>query len=115
MSRIVFDRRKYGNEKTEVDGILFDSKKEAERWYELKLLERAGVIKDLDRQVKYELIPSQRIDGKVVERSVSYIADFTYTENGIAVVEDVKGYRPDDYIIKRKLMLFIHGIRIRET
>lgn len=106
---------KYNSIKTEVDGIKFDSKKEANRYLELKTLERAGEISHLARQVKYELIPSQRVDGKLVERPCSYIADFVYLENGETVVEDTKGYKTPDYIIKRKLMLQVHGIRIREV
>lgn len=107
--------QKYRSKKTTIDGITFDSKKEANRYLELKLLERAGEISHLTRQVKYELIPSQRVDGKLVERSCSYIADFVYLENGETVVEDTKGYKTPDYIIKRKLMLQVHGIRIREV
>lgn len=106
---------KYNSIKTEVDGIKFDSKKEANRWQELKILERAGEISHLTRQVKYELIPSQKVDGKLVERPCSYIADFVYLEDGETVVEDTKGYKTPDYIIKRKLMLQVHGIRIREV
>lgn len=106
---------KYRNKKTMVDGILFDSKKEANRWIELKLLERAGQITDLERQVKYTLIPSQRIDGKVVERAITYTADFVYLENGEKVVEDTKGVRTKEYILKRKLMLYMHGIVIKEV
>lgn len=79
------------------------------------MLERAGEITDLERQKRFELIPTQKIDGKTVERPVSYIADFCYVEDGKPVVEDCKGMRTDVYIIKRKLMLFIHGIRVRET
>lgn len=79
------------------------------------LLERAGAIQGLKRQVRFELIPSQRYDGKVIERPVRYIADFTYTENGNLVVEDVKGMRTKDYILKRKMMLYLCGIRIREV
>lgn len=113
---------KYGNRKVIRDGIEFDSIKECQRYCELKLMQRAGVISDLQLQVPFELIPSQRIDGKVVERAVNYIADFTYTiadcpyseQNGEQVVEDTKGMRTKDYIIKRKLMLWVHGIRIRE-
>ena len=103
---------KYHNIKTTTsDGIEHDSRKEARRWCELKLLERAGKITDLQRQVKYELIPKQ--DG---ERACHYVADFVYIdcETGEKVVEDTKGKKTKDYIIKRKLMLFIHGIRIRE-
>lgn len=69
---------KYHSKRTEIDGILFDSKKEAQRYQQLKLMERAGVICDLKRQVKYELIPSQYIGGKCVERAVTYISDFEY-------------------------------------
>lgn len=106
---------KYNSKKTVVDGQTFDSKKEATRYQELVLLEKAGVIKNLSRQVKFVLIPSQRDEnGKVIERECSYKADFVYTEGGETVVEDVKGYRTKEYIIKRKLMLHVHGIRIRE-
>lgn len=109
---------KYNSKKTVVDGQTFDSKKEANRYQELLLLEKAGVIKNLSRQVKFVLIPSQRDEnGKVVERECSYKADFTYEEEGgiKTVVEDVKGYRTKDYIIKRKLLLYQYGIRIREV
>ena len=108
--------QKYGNRKTEVDGLLFDSKKEAERWCELKLLERAGVISDLFRQMPITLLPAQRNDkGKVIERPVKYVADFMYTENGQTVIEDVKGVRTKEYIIKRKLLLWRFGLRIKEV
>ena len=103
---------KYHNIPTKTaDGILHDSRKEARRWCELKLLEKAGKISDLDRQVKFELIPKQ--DG---ERACHYVADFVYhdTETGEKVVEDTKGKKTKDYVIKRKLMLYIHGIKIRE-
>ena len=95
--------------------MTFDSVKEYRRFCELRLLERAGAITELERQVKFELIPSQRIAGKVVERACAYIADFVYMENGKKVVEDTKGFRTPDYIIKRKLMLWVHGIRIKEV
>jgi hypothetical protein len=106
---------KYHNKKVTYNGIAFDSKKEARRYSELLLLERAGVITDLQMQVPFVLIPSQRINGKVVERECKYIADFVYTENGKKVVEDTKGIKTKDYIIKRKLMLYTHGIQIREV
>jgi hypothetical protein len=92
------------------DGQVFDSVKEYHRWGCLRLLERAGAIKDLKRQVKFELIP--RIGD---ERPCNYIADFTYQEDGKLVVEDVKGVKTDAYKIKKKLMLWVHGIRIKET
>lgn len=107
---------KYNSKKTVVDGQQFDSKKEARRYQELLLLEKAGEIKNLSRQVKFVLIPSQRDEnGKVVERECSYKADFTYEEGIKTVVEDVKGFRTKEYIIKRKLMLWQYGIRIREV
>lgn len=105
---------KYGSRKITRDGITFDSQKEYRRFCELCLLERAGKVTDLQRQVKFELIPSQRISGKVVERACTYVADFVYQENGEKVVEDTKGFKTKDYIIKRKLMLWVHGIRIKE-
>ena len=108
-------RSKYGNRKMTRNGETFDSAKEARRYGELVLLERAGQIFDLKRQVKYELIPTQKIGGKVAERACTYVADFVYIEDGKTVVEDAKGFRTKDYIIKRKLMLFIHGIRIKEV
>ena len=107
---------KYRAKKTEVDGIVFDSKKEARRYQELKLFEKAGVISDLQTQVKFVLIPAQRINGKVVERECSYVADFVYLdEAGKKVVEDTKGVKTKDYIIKRKLMSWVHGINIKEV
>lgn len=91
-------KTKHNNRKTEVFGILFDSGKEAKRYAELRLLELSGDISGLERQVKYELIPKQND-----ERACHYIADFVYVENGKTIVEDVKGFRTRDYIIKRKL------------
>lgn len=108
---------KYNNKKITVDGQVFDSKKEANRYKELRLLEKAGAIKDLRMQVKFTLIPAQRDEatGKVIERECSYKADFVYEEDGKTVVEDVKGFRTKEYVIKRKLMLWRYGIRIREV
>ncbi len=107
--------KKYGNRKITKDGITFDSVKEYKRFCELSLLERAGEITELQRQVKFLLIPSQKIDGKVIERPVHYVADFVYQQDGQTVVEDTKGFKTKDYILKRKMMLHIHGIRIREV
>lgn len=104
-------QNKYKNEKIKRDGETFDSKKEYLRWCDLKLLERAGEITDLRRQVKYDLIPKQ--EG---ERAVSYIADFVYKDrDGLTIVEDTKGVRTPEYIIKRKLMLYMKGIKISEV
>ena len=107
---------KYGNRKTVVDGITFDSKKEATRYAELKLLQRAGEIFDLQRQVPFTLIPKQTRDGKVIERPCVYKADFVYKEkDGTEVVEDVKGVCTKEYRIKKKLMLWQFGIVVREV
>lgn len=107
---------KYRSKKTEVDGIVFDSLKEARRYQQLKLMEKAGIICNLKRQVKYELVPAQYIDEKCVERAVTYTSDFEYDDvNGKHIVEDTKGVRTKDYIIKRKLMLHKYGIYIREV
>lgn len=105
---------KYHAQKTRLDGMTFDSQKEARRYAELRLLERAGQIKDLRHQVKHELIPAQKVNGRIAERACGYIADFVYEENGQTVVEDVKGFRTKEYLIKRKLMLRVHGIKTRE-
>ena len=106
----------------------FDSKKEWRRYGELTMLERAGKITDLRTQVKYVLIPAQREPdimgprggrkpGKLIEHECSYVADFVYHDlaTGETVVEDTKGFRTKDYVIKRKLMLWVHGIKIREV
>lgn len=119
-------RTKYYSKKITRNGITFDSQKEYRRFCELSLLEKAGAITDLKRQVEFVLIPAQRepdkvgvrggiIKGKTLELAVKYVADFVYTEDGKTVVEDTKGFRTKDYIIKRKLMLYVHGIRIREV
>ena len=107
---------KYHNRKIVREGETYDSVKEYRRAKELELLEKGGVIKDLKRQVRFEIIPSQRgEDGKVIERPVTYIADFVYFEGDKLVVEDTKGFRTKDYIIKRKLMRYLLGINIREV
>jgi hypothetical protein len=118
-------RNKYHAHKVKVGDEVFDSKKELHRYEELCLLEKAGQIRKLRRQVKFILIPAQRELiakkgegyrwGNVIEREVSYIADFVYEENGKIVVEDVKGVKTREYIIKRKLMLYMHKIRVREV
>ena len=113
------------------DGIEHTSIKESRRWNELLLLQRAGQIKDLKRQVKFELIPAQREQGtigkrggikqgKLIERELSYIADFVYidTKTGQMVVEDAKGYKGGTiyalFVFKRKLMLYVHNIQVKE-
>lgn len=117
---------KYNAKKVTVDGITFDSKAEYKRYNFLKTMEKAEFISDLRRQVPYTLVPAQRepdkvgkkgaiIKGNLIERPVTYKADFVYIQNGKTVVEDVKGSKTKDYIIKRKLMLYVHGIRISEV
>lgn len=121
---------KYGAKKIVTDEGTFDSKKEFERWQQLKLLVVGGCVRRLRRQVPYELLPEQREPswtgkrgaihkGKVIERSCTYIADFVYEEkrgdDWVHVVEDCKGMRTADYIIKRKLMLYMYNVRIKET
>lgn len=114
---------KYNSQKSTVGGITFDSKKEADRYAELKMLERLGVIHSLEMQKKYELIPAQKLPMPVmskgcmkkVERSLTYTADFVYVKDGQTIVEDVKGMQTEVYKIKRKLMLYIHGIQVMEV
>ena len=103
---------KYSAKKIVLDGITFDSRKEARRYHELKLMERAGLISDLRMQEEFVLIPKC---GK--ERPAKYHADFSYVENGKKVVEDVKSRatKTKDYILRRKLMNYVHGIEIREV
>ena len=93
----------------------YDSRKEHRRANELKLMQRAGLISNLRQQVKYVLIPTQRDPaGNLLEKECSYYADFVYDKDGVSVVEDTKGFRTPEYRIKRKLMLRIHGIVIKE-
>ncbi len=120
---------KYRNTKVEYNGEVFDSKKELRRYQQLELMEKAGEIRNLRKQVKYVLIPAQREPdvigkrggikkGRVIERECAYMADFVYEDakTGETVVEDVKSdiTRTTEYRIKRKLMLFVHHIRIKE-
>lgn len=119
--------RKYGNRKLKFGENTFDSMKEYNRYLDLLQMEKEGKIKELQRQVKYLLIPAQRepstigarggiIKGKLLEREVAYYADFVYrlADTDTLVVEDTKGVRTTEYILKRKMMLFFHGIRIKE-
>lgn len=120
---------KYHNHKVEMDGYTFDSTKERNRYAELKLMQKAGMIYGLEIQKKFTLIPTQREPdtvgkrggkhrGKVIERECAYFADFAYyTKEGDLVVEDVKSEatKTEQYKIKRKLMLYTHGIQITEV
>lgn len=107
---------KYGNHKVVIDGEkVADSKHEFRRLNDLIVLQRAGEIKDLQTQVRYKLIPSQKICGVKV-RGTDYVADFVYwTNDGQFVCEDAKGHKTADYIIKRKLMKMIHDIDVIEV
>ena len=121
---------KYHSQKIKTsEGLVFDSKKEYKRFCELQMLEAAGTITDLHRQYKFVLVPAQRepdtigkrggiIKGKLIERELAYIADFVYMLDGKVVVEDVKGYKGGGaynvFKIKKKLMLYFHGIKIQE-
>lgn len=120
--------RKYRNNKIITDSGTFDSNKEYRRYLELLYKVKECEIADLERQVKYILVPAQREHdtkgprggvkkGKLLEHEVAYYADFVYKDlrTGETVVEDTKGIRTHDYIIKRKLMLYVHGVRIREV
>lgn len=108
------------------DEGIFDSKKEYKRWLALKKMQQAGEISDLQRQVSIELIPAirepdiigprgGRKPGKLIERKSYYVADFVYTQNGVKIVEDSKGVRTKDYVLKRKILLWRYGIRVKET
>ena len=101
---------KYHNITTTIDGIRFDSRKEANRFYQLRLMERAGEISNLRRQVEYELIPAQKTPAGRAVRPVKYVADFVYEDHGKTVVEDVKGVKTREFRIKSKLMLWRYGI-----
>jgi len=106
-------KQKYGNQKIEIDGILFDSKAEARYWGHLKIRVMAGEITNLRRQVTYEIAPSVVIGGRK-RPPLRYIADFVWDEGGKTVTADVKGVAPEAYRIKRHLMKAIHGIDILE-
>ena len=110
---------KYHYKKTEVNGIVFDSRHEAERWIELRYMERAGLIYELQRQVPFVMIPTQRdeVTGKLLEKETKYYADFTYRDRQThkLVVEDAKGMKTDVYKLKKKLMFWRYGIKIREV
>ena len=107
-------RSKYHAKKTVVDGITFDSRREADRYLVLKGMEEEGAIDGLRRQVRYELVPAFDVDGRHY-RPVFYVADFVYTEDGKEVAEDVKGMRTEVYRLKSKLFAKRYGMSIKET
>ena len=97
---------KYNAKKTVVDGIEFDSAKEAKRYAKLRALEDAGKIQGLRLQVPFELLPSFECDG-VKYRGMKYVADFVYYRDGKVVVEDCKGFKTAEYKLKKKLMAYL--------
>lgn len=107
---------KYHNRRVTVDGISFQSVKEASRWQELRLMERAGEIVGLKRQLRIELVPKTKL-----YRAVSYVADFVYFDKraGKTVYEDVKGYKGGSayqlFTLKKKMLYWRHGIEIKEV
>lgn len=108
---------KYRNEKITINGVKYDSKKEAKRAEQLETQQRLGIITDLEKQKKYVLQPSFKFLGKTI-REIAYVADFVYMENGNLVVEDVKSpiTRANPvYKIKKKMMMYVHGIEIKEV
>lgn len=110
-------RSKYGNQKTEVNGVKYDSKKEAKRAEQLELQQRLGIIKNLERQKKYVLQPSFKFAGHTI-REIAYVADFVYTENGEQIIEDVKSpitRKNPVYKLKKKMMMYVHGIEVKEV
>lgn len=106
---------KYHNTIVWVNGMRFDSKKEYERWRELQILERAGKISNLQRQVRYILVDTQKKKGEKTRPRSCYVADFVYRKNGELVVEDTKGHKTELYKLKAKLMYEKYGIWIKET
>ena len=121
---------KYNNKKVEVDGVVYDSKREYERWLLLKDAEEQGIITDLQRQVKFELIPAvieeyvehlktkDKIKTRVLQRPITYTADACYYKDGEYIVEDLKvspKVKTDKYILKNKMMFALKGIRIKEV
>lgn len=106
---------KYGSNKTYYNGIRFDSRKEADRYAELCILQKAGIISDLQRQVQFTLIPAQYEGKKCIFKATNYYADFTYMQDGKLVVEDVKGFKTKEYQLKKKMMYYFHHIKIKET
>jgi len=109
-------KNKYGNRKCEYAGLKFDSVKERNRYIQLQILQKAGEIAGLTHQVKFELVPKKKRSDGAMERACSYVADFVYsTKEGLIIVEDAKGKKTPDYVIKRKLMLMVHNISVAEV
>jgi len=124
---MMYGKRKFNNKKVETTEGVFDSKGEWMRWLFLKEAEKNGQIRDLQRQVKYTLIPTQyrdeivhlktkdKVVQRVAEREITYTADFVYEKDGRTVVEDFKGFPNDRWPLKKAMMLYLHGIPVREV
>lgn len=121
-------RSKYGNKKAKANGKVFDSRQERSRYYTLQVLEKAGEISDLRMQVPFEIIPAiyETVEvqlktktkqvQKLVQRAAHYVADFVYKDkDGNMVVEDSKGFRTPEYLLKKKMMRAFLGITIKEV
>ena len=102
---IDYKQSKYKNKKVIYNGIKFDSQKERNYYIKLKLLEEKGIISNLKLQVKFELQPSFKFNGKTI-RSINYIADFTYIQDNKLHIVDTKGVRTEVYKIKKKMMQY---------
>ena len=110
-------RAKYANVKQQLDGHTFDSKKEMNQYVHLKALQQAKIISGLELQKRYELIPKQKLSNGKTERAAHYTADFFWVEGGKEYVVDVKSpitRKEPSYVLRRKLMLYVHGIEIKE-
>lgn len=110
-------KSKYKAKKTSIDGIKFDSQKEANRYLELKLLEKQGLIKYIDRQTRFELQPSYKKNGKTI-RPIYYVADFAYIDvkTGKTIIEDIKGFRTEIYKLKKKIFEYVYpDLEIKEV
>lgn len=114
VQKVLFSKVKYHNKKCEYKGLKFDSLKERNHYIVLEHLEKTGQIKDLKRQVKFELQPSFKLNGKTI-RAINYIADFTYLKDNKLVVVDTKGFRTKDYLLKKKMFQYKYGMEIVEV
>jgi hypothetical protein len=114
VQKVLFPKVKYHNKKCEYKGLKFDSLKERNHYIVLEHLQNTGQIKNLKRQVKYELQPSFKLNNKTI-RAITYIADFTYIQEGILVVVDTKGFRTKDYLLKKKMFQYKYGMDIVEV
>lgn len=110
---IDYKQNKYKNKKIIIDGHKFDSRKEGNHYIALKQLEKLGVIHNLELQKRYELQPSFKLNGKTI-RSITYIADFVYIQDGVEVIEDTKGFRTKDYLLKKKMFMYKYQKEIKE-